>query len=236
MFDYRRGLEKFKTVKFMKNKQFDNRHIPAKYIARFMAWNSAPDMLEMKLFPNIKEVAESMSMFYCVESLLMNWDEYIRDNRRNQNINVVVVGDGHRPRTGALFAYSTKWNVVSIDPEMKSVDYPIQRLKCYDCKVEDVPDIDFGDEPLIIIYPHSHAPVQVGWDKFQSTRKWLIKMECCTKDKLDLPYYAFRDTNAITAANQIFIWCNYMTLSFGNNETNAFGLSGKIPKLEEVFR
>lgn len=208
----------------MKNKQFDSRWIPVKYIARFMAWNSAPDLLEMKLFPNIKEIGESMSMFYCVESLLMNWDPYLRENRGKSNVNVVVVGDGHRPRTAAVFAFSTKWNIISIDPEMKSTECPIQRLTCFDKKVEDVPDYDFGEEPCIIIYPHSHAPVQVGWDKFQSTRKWLIKMECCTKDKLDLPYYAFRDTNAITQANQIFIWCNYKGLNFGDNKTNAFGL------------
>ena len=74
--------------------------------------------------------------------------------------------------------------------------------------------MDFGDDVLIIVYPHSHALVKTGWDKFESTRKWLIKMECCTKDKLNLPYYAYRDKNAITEANQIFIWCNYMNLGF----------------------
>lgn len=216
----------------MKNKYFDTKFIPAKYIARFLSWHSAADMLEQNMFPNIKEIAESMSMFYCVEEKLMSWDKYLKDNRGNNNVNIIVVGDGHRPRTGAVFAYSTKWKVISIDPEMKSTDHNIQRLECFKCKVEDMPQHDFGDEPCIIILPHSHAPVQECWNKFESTRKWLIKMECCTKDKLDLPYYAFRDVNAITQANQIFIWSNYMDLAF--NPAKEWSIKQEVEYLNSL--
>lgn len=198
----------------MKNKYFDGKYIPAKYIARFFSWNSAPDLLERKIFPNIKEIAESMSMFNVVENMIFNWDDDIKQLRKENDVTVVVVGDGHSPRTAAIFCYLTGWNVISIDPEMRKTDWDIQRLTCYNKRVEEVENMNFGDKPVIIIYPHSHAPVQIGWDKFQSTRKWLIKMECCTKDKLNLPYYSFRDEYAITKANQIFIWSNYKKLDF----------------------
>lgn len=202
----------------MKNKHFDKNWIPAKYIQRFISWNSAIDMWQLKLFPNIKEVAESMSMFYAVEEKLMKWDPVI--DRKAENINVVVVGDGTKPRTAAVFAFNMRWKCWSIDPDMREEDYSsVQRLTVIKSKVEDVEPIDFGDEILIIIMPHSHAPIKECWDRFKSTRKWLIKLECCTHDKLDLPYYAFSDKFAITKANNIFIWSNYMNVNFTNPQT-----------------
>lgn len=207
----------------MKNRHFDKNWIPAKYIQRFISWNSAIDMWQLKLFPNIKEVAESMSMFYAVEEKLMKWDSAI--DRKAENINVVVVGDGTKPRTAAIFAFNTKWKCWSIDPDMRKEDYSsVQRLTVIKSKVEDVEPIDFGNEIVIIIMPHSHAPINQCWNHFKSERKWLIKMECCTKDKLNLPYYAYKDEYAITRANNIFIWNNYLELNF-TNKANGENLS-----------
>lgn len=199
----------------MKNKHFDKQWIPAKYIQRFHSWKSALDMWALGLFPNIKEVAESMAMFYAVEEKLMKWDSNI--DRKAENINVVVIGDGTKPRTAAVFAFNMRWKCWSIDPDMKTTDYPtIQRLTVIKDRVENVDPIDFGDEILIIIMPHSHAPINECWNRFKSTRKWLIKLECCTHDRLNLPYFAYNDAFAITKANNIFIWCNYMQLDFTN--------------------
>lgn len=198
----------------MKNKHFDNQWIPAKYLQRFHSWKSALDMWALNLFPNLKEVAESMSMFYAVEEKLMKWDSNI--DRKAENINVIVVGDGTKPRTAAVFAFNMRWKCWSIDPDMKEIDYSesIQRLTVIKDRVENVQPIDFGNEITIIIMPHSHAPIKECWNRFTSTRKWLIKLECCTKDKLDIPYFAYVDKFAITKANNIFIWSNYMNVNF----------------------
>lgn len=199
----------------MKNKQYDMKTIPSKYIQRFISWKSAIDMWQLELFPNVKEIAESMSMLYAIEEKLSIWDENIKKN--NPNINVVVVGDGVKPRTACIFAFNTTWKTWSIDPSMRDKDYSsVKRLSVIKSKVEDVETMDFGDEILIIIMPHSHAPIQECWNRFQSTRKWLIKLECCTHDKLNMPYFAYKDKYAITAANNIFIWSNYLDLTFTN--------------------
>lgn len=199
----------------MRNRHFDKKFIPAKYLNRFLSWNSAANMLELNLFPNIKEIAESMSMFYAVEEKLMKWDTNII--KKSDNIHVIVVGDGNRPRTGCVFAFNTNWNVISIDPLMKPIDYSsVRHLTVIKDKIENLEPLDFGDDIVIVVMPHSHAPIDTCWNKYQSTRKWLIKLECCTHDKLDFPYYAYRDTYAITQANNVFIWNNYLDLNFTN--------------------
>lgn len=191
----------------MKNKHYDNKHVPAKYIQRFLGLNSAADMLELKLFPNIKEIAESMAMFYAVEKI-MSWDNTIQ---RDKKINVVVSGDGVVPRTACLFNYMTKWNTWSIDPAMRERNYSnVKRLTVIKDKIENIHLL--FTEPVIILMPHSHAPIKDTWNNIKSDKKWLIKMECCTRDRLPLEAYYYKDKHAITAANDIYIWNNYMKL------------------------
>lgn len=48
----------------LSNSQFDKKFIPAKYIARYFSLNSSAEMQELNLFPNIKEISESMAMYY----------------------------------------------------------------------------------------------------------------------------------------------------------------------------
>lgn len=164
-------------------------------------------MLELKLFPNLKEIAESMAMYYAVERI-MEWDNQIT---RDSDINIVVSGDGVTPRTACLFNYMTKWKTWSIDPAMRDRDYSVvKRLTVIKDKIENI-SLSF-DEPVIILMPHSHAPVKNTWENITSSKKWLVKMECCTRDKLPFEAYYYKDKCAITLANDIYIWNNYMTL------------------------
>lgn len=194
-----------------KNKYFDQRLIASKYIQRFLGLNSAADMLNLKLFPNAKEVGESMAMFYAVTEKIKVWDKRIKQD--SNNVNIVVVGDGVSPRTACLFNFLTKWNTWSIDPNMRLVSYDnVKRLTVIPDKIENV-KLQFDDDQIvIIILPHSHAPVFQCWDNIQANQKWLIKMPCCTHDNLNFPGYYYRDPFAITAKNEIYIWSNYKTL------------------------
>lgn len=191
-------------------KSHKDKYVPSKYLQRFISLNSASLMLEHKLFPSsntLKEIAESMAMFYAVEQKIMKWDETIQ--RTDPNVNIVVVGDGTKPRTAALFALMTKWNCISIDPAFSQLEYPIKRLSLYKDVMENL-NFHFENETTIIILPHSHASVEQSWYRIRSTRKWLVKMECCTHDKLDLPAYFYKDKYAITPANEVYIWNNYL--------------------------
>lgn len=190
----------------------DTKLVPTTYLSRFLSLNSAANMLELELFPKsntIKEIAESMSMWYAVERHIMPIDQDVYTGRGQSDINLIVVGDGTKPRTAALFAYMTKWNCWSIDPIMTQKEYPIKRLTIISNKIEDIDPIDFGDQITIIIMPHSHALTIDCWNKFESTRKWLVKLECCTHDKLPFTGIYYKDMNAITPANDVYIWNNY---------------------------
>jgi hypothetical protein len=66
----------------------------------------APELLSMKLFPDSKEITESMAMFNAVRQL----EGFEQEGEEVDGI--VCVGDGMSPRTAALFAFRTKgWTV-----------------------------------------------------------------------------------------------------------------------------
>jgi hypothetical protein len=142
----------------------------ARYIDEFVRLTCAPDLLKHNLFPNGKELTESMGMFAFVRKYL--WDVLRPDDSR---VNVMVVGDGHRARTGAMFAMRTRWHVVSIDPAMTPV-YGINRLSCVPVKVETLDPVDLGPFSLLVTV-HSHAPL----DKMLATldTAYWVDMPCC---------------------------------------------------------
>lgn len=76
-----------------------------------------PPLLNLKLFPNGKEVSESLSAYYSVRDYL----EFKNDLNiiSNRNVQCYVIADGNVPRTAAVFACATNWRVFSIDPRMK---------------------------------------------------------------------------------------------------------------------
>jgi len=189
------------------------KQVPAKYLHRFLSLKSAADMLALELFPQssiLKEITESMSMWYAVEKIMW-WDTSI--DRSKDNVNIIVVGDGTKPRTACIFNYMTKWDTWSIDPQMRTRDYSkVKRLSISNKTIEESGVMNFEDQITIILMPHSHAPIKQCWEKIISTRKWLVKLECCTRDRLNFPCYYYKDHNIISPANDIYIWNNYLTL------------------------
>lgn len=81
------------------------------YLERFFRLDVASTLIAAKLFPNIKEVTESIGAFAAIKNHI--------NVGRADDVDVFVVGDGHTPRTGALIASLTKWHVKSIDPQMR---------------------------------------------------------------------------------------------------------------------
>lgn len=201
-----------------KNKDFDHKMIPARYVNRFIALNSLEEFGRYGLFPNVKEVTESFGMYYAVTHKIMPNEPDIEQGKRN--VRIYVVGDGVTPRTAAVFAFMTKWECISIDPQMRDRDYSgIRRLKVYRKKIEDyipytplqeIHNLWPDDKYHIIIMPHSHADIQPTWDILQNDRTWLITMPCCVHHKLDLPCIEYRDKFVGSPKNHIKIYCNYM--------------------------
>lgn len=101
----------------------------SKYLDWLCTATCAPQLLQAKLFPNAKEVTETMACFEATTHLGPGYEW------NNPDVTVFVVGDGHKPRTGATFACRTAWNVFSIDPLLAPLTYPFKRLTTYRAKV-----------------------------------------------------------------------------------------------------
>lgn len=206
-------------MKEFKNDSFDSKKISAKYINRFISLNSLEEFGRYKLFPNVKEVTESFGMYHAVTKYVCCTDPDI--NTKNRNVRVFVVGDGVTPRTAGLFAFMTKWECFSIDPELRDNDYSgIKRLSLFKEKIEDL-EIEthhWNDKYHIILMPHSHAPIEPSWEKLSNDRTWLITMPCCVHHELPIPGIEFKDPHVASPKNLIKVYSNYCTPKFIENE------------------
>jgi hypothetical protein len=156
-----------------------------------------------------KEVTESWAMLEAAQKYCPNLSEY----------KVVVVGDGASPRTGSLLAYFTKADVISVDPGFNMKHYnwwkerreklgePPQRLELRAVKIEDT-EIDCGGKKLLVIWPHSHAPMNgIKVEGFASRTD--IAMPCCVKiptNLLRIPHIVYEDQWVESPHRTIHVW------------------------------
>jgi len=172
-----------------------------RHMRKFMAFNCAPDILLRKIFPNGKEITESMGAFEGVRKHIIRSDDLLR----NENITLVSVGDGNTPRTAALFAFLTKWNCISIDPNMKDEDWEIDRLTTYKNKVEEL-DLFFDD--VIIVGVHSHAKMSATLEHIKGKRRSLLAIPCCVSYNDFEADMEYRDAGIWSPRNLVKIWRN----------------------------
>ena len=79
-------------------------------------------MMAMRIFPNAKDVSESMGALeaccrHGFADARLQMDH--RSNERRGGVLMLAIGDGATPRTAGLAAFVTRWSVVSIDPELQ---------------------------------------------------------------------------------------------------------------------
>mmetsp|Transcript_36858 Transcript_36858/g.93917 ORF Transcript_36858/g.93917 Transcript_36858/m.93917 type:complete len:406 (+) Transcript_36858:108-1325(+) len=160
-----------------------------RYTNEFLQLTCAPLLLELKLFPNAKELTESFACFAAARAHLSS--EF---NPRDPTVAVVCVGDGFAPRTAALFAFRTAWRCISVDPLMEerpdgvpSWSDSVNRLEVHRARIEDIPMI--RAERVLVVLTHAH----VGLEASFSVVRWrhalgAIAMPCCNFYKaLSLP-------------------------------------------------
>ena len=174
-----------------------------RYINEFIKLKCASDLLAWGVFPNAKEITESMAMYHAVKN-------HVPFNLRDEEINLVVVGDGKSPRTAALFAVMTKWTCYSVDPKMDEKWLSckeIKRLHAIKSKVEDI-HIEF--EKVVIVLPHSHAPIMhvlkhiVGFEE-----RHIVAMPCCVPCLIPgVVGKIYEDENVWSLKNTILIYNN----------------------------
>lgn len=156
-----------------------------------------------------KEITESWAMLEAAKKAVENIDSCI----------VVIVGDGASPRTGAIFAYYTKAEVVSIDPnfnldhweehfqKQRKMGFEPKRLQLIKNSME-VFEFDCKNMECIIIWPHSHAHMNSGNIYNYSTRID-IAMPCCVPippNWMSQPHTIYTDYNVLSPKRDIHIW------------------------------
>lgn len=152
----------------------------SRYIDEFISLRTASLLLDLKLFPNGKEITESMAAKAAIRKSMF------AKRLADRAIDCFVVGDGHVPRTGALIATTSAWSVTSIDPQMREKDSfkRINRLTCVRAKVEDCPALllnPSGHKGAVLLYVHSHAPWDLAWNALAACYDEVVgvAIPCC---------------------------------------------------------
>lgn len=146
----------------------------AKLLSRFVCYRSANLLLSAVSWGSDppKEITESMSVVLAA----LDAAKEAGIERKDSSISCLVVGDGRSPRTGALVALLTGWEVTSIDPALRQVGpHPMVRRLFGVCgKLESYP-LWRAD---IVLAVHSHASVAATRAALKPGGV-LVSMPCC---------------------------------------------------------
>ena len=198
-------------------------HKPSKYLEAFLNLKCNTDLQILDVFPNIKEITESMAMSVALWQLGFD--------RKREDVTVICVGDGCTPRTGALLAHLSKHTVVSVDPKMRlDAKYSaVQRLHVINRQIEDracVLDLYIAATNVVIVACHSHASLSLSVGVIlRSLPKTIgvVSMSCCKKDDLSvMPDTSYVDHAVWSPKNIVRIW-EPRTSTFWHNVDPVLG-------------
>lgn len=196
----------------------DNKN--ARYINQFFGLRTAQELLPY-FAGNERGAAKEVTEAF---GILRAYEKRLNFGMKNSDVNVIVVGDGVRPKCGAVFAYMTKCDVVSIDP-MIDLDFPplknVQRLHVIKDGAENW-STDCEGKDTVIILPHSHCNFDVALDvPFNYCRLAVIALPCCVKvplfwrKKASLEY---EDDEIWSPLNKIMVWKDIKKTDFSDRQ------------------
>lgn len=199
-----------------------------KYLEQFWKLNCVPLIHDLKLFPKIKEITETMAVFRS----LLQW-KYV--SPKDESVICICPGDGFVPRTAAFLSIVTRWRVVSIDPFMaknrERVDDIVNRLDRLAVIEKRVQDIFEGEirekvqnlsersvdeeSKVILISVHSHAPLKKSCDlvmkDLNGKLDYVVSMPCCFEDDLGVfPFKSYFDGGVMSPQSQINLYRDLM--------------------------
>ena len=120
---------------------------------------------------------------------------------------VIAVGDGFEPRTAATFACLTKWDTISVDPNLRDhKDYSkIQRLVVRKARIEDCA-FQF-DHPVIIAMVHAHVRPDVTLKSIKAPSIHMVSIPCCVQGGWPrIPDLSYIDWHIWSPKNRVDVW------------------------------
>ena len=165
-----------------------------KMSTRYLDWawrlKCLPDLHQLGVFPNVKEITESMAGYRAVS-------QGLQLSPGDKDTLLLCVGDGKYPRTGVLCAHMSRWTCISIDPAMKKIEskinsivHNVERLNCYPRRIENLGKIKANpDKRFVILHVHSHAKLSnslLALKLHENQRVDIVSMPCCEPDDLGI--------------------------------------------------
>jgi len=170
------------------------------HIQEFFRLKCAPDILAERVFPNAKEITESMGAFYAVWTYLA--DTFPLDD---PYVNLYAVGDGCTPRTATLFAYRTAWQCYSIDPLLRPIRNNTFRLYCQPSSITDYKLSGYPDKAVIVCV-HSHATMKDTLNIIQARSRAMVAIPCCVPYNSPIPCISYEDAGIWSEKRTVKIW------------------------------
>lgn len=182
------------------------------YHKRFLSSRSAENIVDLftRYKGAAKEITESWAMLEAAKRFCPNLNGSV----------VVVVGDGCSPRTGVLFAYLTKAEVHSIDPRFNldhwtehvekqtKIGLPPQRLNLIKAPAKGIWIICAG-KPVVVVWTHSHAPMNDGPVPINAGPRIDIAMPCCEpipQEWMRRAHIVYEDEHVASPKRTIHVW------------------------------
>ncbi|MES1911113.1 MAG: hypothetical protein MHM6MM_003597 [Cercozoa sp. M6MM] len=169
------------------NDEAEPRKLKVRHLDDFVQMKCAPDLLLLGVFPDAKEISESVAAFKAARFQLRKKVVNFNDPK----VTCVVVGDGSTPRCGALFAFRTKWRIISVDPQMRQdprwSNGAVRRLEVRRCKMEDMV-VEDCEGTVVFVALHAHVDLdevlkhRVRWREeipLEKRAVAVMAMPCC---------------------------------------------------------
>lgn len=179
-----------------------------KYLTEFAKLNCSSDLLEYGLYSNAGQITESMGVFSAVRKYIID----PCDEKQNPNsIYLISIENGTVPYIGSLFAFRTKWNVISICPNCSpDSGLYIKRMKIFSGGIEDYKERHDG--VIIFVVPHvdmnlnnllnlvNYGIISVVHIPYSKSQKKVSK---------EKPFLKFKDFKIMSPGeNSVHIWKN----------------------------
>lgn len=178
-----------------------------RHVAEYLSLKRMPDLHAAGIYPNAKEVTESMAAYAAVR-------EHVPVSLGDRNVTLVAVGDGSTPRTAAMFAVRSAWRCCSVDPRAQarpwlgSMRRPIERLEVHRARIEDVEIC--ADGPVVIAAVHSHATLDATLGSIRAPIVHVVAIPCCVPMTVgDVePDESYDDPHCWSAKRRVLVWRN----------------------------
>lgn len=173
-----------------------------RYLSEFLTLRCAADLLQLEVFPDAKELTESMAAYRAARNGLAFYGWPLND----PEIVAVFPGDGSTPRTAALFALRTAWRCISVDPRLrpKARYGDVRRLEVIVGKIEEQ---RIEAPRIVVVGVHNHAKVGDVAAGIRADRVACIMMPCCVKwQARQVPDLNYRDEGVLSPENRVLVW------------------------------